>query len=1030
MLLQEIKGFWVPPDENGNPRDDNGAHPDSSFNIFYGPARNLTFDLDLVGVETGHTGEDINWFEEGYTGNGAEIWPTILDPGIDSADMSGNITLNPIIGNPTRGRIIRYGFLWWDGGKTASEGAEALNWPGKEFGFGPKTAAGNSIPNLGFTLANTAWPPDGSNNYCVAMKESTQIGLGWNDASGGRTTYDLSGTNFDISANDSINASRPDGVGGIGEGYGEGGLSKASEEGFYWNSHPQALNGGWYELPFPRGNPPWLGGKFDTNTRSWSSPLGPNDEPAVIHSQTVTFDVKGQEARDTKDRRLFNSTVWYRAYAINLYFNPESGEPPQEGISYGSVGRLELKKSVNFGVDMVNPVLVSSNIGTRSILVRGTLLGNMDGQGNPIVENYGFCWRRMIENPGVDSSGQSIPDAQREPSWYYDASECKCWATRYEKYPPPTVIDSSMVALGIRAEDTPGAGFLWSDASGVGQYPLQILDVSNQEVGNFGPSGEFPGETENSNPSFSGFTQNPPTFKFGEREWSFHYKIGSDGEELEAENGIKDSAFVGFDASGGKLISNTYYLIRAWVKGSIDPGTQKQDDGESASGIKYGPIWYISDNNQEENKKRGWLTLTRPLEACSLADIVIKNLTYKSAILKSKLLTNPNPSKLNKYGFVYMLDDASKNGLPTLEDNPYVLLNLPTNLNDLAAPPSKIMEKKISILPNSYYTIRAFADNSFESYISYDSSGNPEGSSTSEGGIAYSNPYTLLSGFCPPAESQIISATDVSYKSVQLIGDILNNFNGLISEHGFIVGEETMPIINDGSSFIYDLGSKNNLGHFTHFAIGLKYNTTYFARSFAYHPASREDLRLQYGSHVLTFQTLNPDSPEIISTKQIENGRGNVSATFSSEIKDTSGIELLSSYGFCWTTRVVPLSGKEEYTGNNEPLDSELKIENAEHYSVYTNLPSSFPFYFETILTDLQPSTIYYIRSYAKINPIGYGQVYTFTTLDEPCDCIPPTTKPIGALHTNKSSKMLCAEAIKRHGSAIIGTRGVTPNLL
>ena len=77
----------------------------------------------------------------------------------------------------------------------------------------------------------------------------------------------------------------------------------------------------------------------------------------------------------------------------------------------------------------------------------------------------------------------------------------------------------------------------------------------------------------------------------------------------------------------------------------------------------------------------------------------------------------------------------------------------------------------------------------------------------------------------------------------------------------------------------------------------------------------------------------------------------------------------------------------------------------------------------------MAPSTTYYIRSWAKINPIGYGQVYTFTTLDDPCDCIPPTAKPIGELKPNKSSKRLCAEAIKRHGSAIIGTQGVTPNL-
>ena len=168
---------------------------------------------------------------------------------------------------------------------------------------------------------------------------------------------------------------------------------------------------------------------------------------------------------------------------------------------------------------MKNPVLISSNVGTRSILVRGTLLGNMDGQNNRIVENYGFCWRKLVENHAQDEQGNSIPDSERETSWYYDA-ETKSWVNDPKSYPPPTIIDSSMVAFGLRAEDTPGAGFIWSDE----QYPLRVDDPSNQEVAEFSPSGEFPGEIANS--AFPGFTQNPPLFKFGEREWNFHYKIG------------------------------------------------------------------------------------------------------------------------------------------------------------------------------------------------------------------------------------------------------------------------------------------------------------------------------------------------------------------------------------------------------------------------------------------------------------------------------------------------------------------------
>ena len=89
-------------------------------------------------------------------------------------------------------------------------------------------------------------------------------------------------------------------------------------------------------------------------------------------------------------------------------------------------------------------------------------------------------------------------------------------------YPPPTIIDSSMVALGIRAEGEEGAGSLWSDET---QLSLKVYDPSNMEVaggvgGHFGASGEFPGEP----PSLihNGFTQNPPTFASGSRVWKFH----------------------------------------------------------------------------------------------------------------------------------------------------------------------------------------------------------------------------------------------------------------------------------------------------------------------------------------------------------------------------------------------------------------------------------------------------------------------------------------------------------------------------
>ena len=153
-------------------------------------------------------------------------------------------------------RIIKYGFLWWDGGKTAGgSNPEALQWPGKDFGITPETAAGVSVPNLGFTLANINWPPDGSNNYCVDMSGNTQGGtgpgeFGWNVDSGlggenqGRSTFDLSGTSFDISANDFDRSKTT--------AYGAGGGTAAHEAGYYWDETFGAENSGWYDIPFPK----------------------------------------------------------------------------------------------------------------------------------------------------------------------------------------------------------------------------------------------------------------------------------------------------------------------------------------------------------------------------------------------------------------------------------------------------------------------------------------------------------------------------------------------------------------------------------------------------------------------------------------------------------------------------------------------------------------------------------------------------------------------------------------------------------
>ena len=878
-IIVKNHGFWRP----------------ETTKIIYGDPKYMNFTFDGPKVTTDFY-DMIDWGGKGFSENNGGIWGTANNIGINNADLSGIIIDNPKIGNPPRGYIKKYGFIWWDGGDTVTGGEEKLKWPGKDQGISIFEAKLDSYSSIGFTINNIN-PPDGSNNYIVNSNE---------------------GSNFDISANNPA-AGEP-----------------------YWNP-------GWNNLNFPSENPSWPSGN-----------LGPEGEDAIIKNMMVIFN-KGSS-------KFINKTIWWRAYAYSKYIDPLDTNIVFEKYSYGEVGRLELNQSSLLGVDMLNPVLIQNNIGSLTIRVEGILLSNADFENNSIIKGYGFCWRKL-EEEGLQ--------------WNYETEQFDT-----VNYPYPTIQDSSMVNLGLGGNE---------------DGDLDIMDPSNQSVANFNPSGEFPGEPLNLN--FSGQTQNPPIFNFGEREWKFHYNIGTNGEELKNEGGILDPSRVGFDALGGKLDSNTYYLIRAWVKGSPNAGENIEDSGETKSGIKYGPLWFSTlKQNYPESHQKGWLVITKKLEGCSFDSITYYNLTHSSIGLKINLLTNPIPIRLRMYGYVYINEE---NGNPTINDN-YVLLN------DTPSPLPFLMDKTIYLIPNRYYTFRAFADNSFEK------------DGEEEGNIIYSEKISIKTDYCPPPEIKTLSITDIFYKNAKFTGEIISNFYGLISDYGFVWGTSINPKIE--TNFSKNFGPIKNIGDFNFSPTNLNYGTTYYVRVWAKNEDTSPDFQLIYGNN-LVFSTKNPDSPNIGITTQLSKGYDQV--TFQSQILDSSGVEIITSFGFCLTTRDVLFSDVQQDPGDNSPHPfDDLTLGNADIILENTNFPGldiyRNPFIFKSNIKNLQPSTTYYIRSFAKINPIGYGKVFSFTTLDEPCECVIPSTKLIGS---NLSSRMRMAEMIKRRGSSILGTQSITPNL-
>ena len=118
----------------------------------------------------------------------------------------------------------------------------------------------------------------------------------------------------------------------------------------------------------------------------------------------------------------------------------------------------------------------------------------------------------------------------------------------------------------------------------------------------------------------------------------------------------------------------------------------------------------------------------------------------------------------------------------------------------------------------------------------------------------------------------------------------------------------------------------------------------------------------------------------------------------------------------------------------DQPTGLELTLENAERYTSLTDFNGLIDnnFSFTSILEDLSPGTTYYVRSYAKINPTGYGNVYKFRTPDEPCVCKPKVSKAVGSSvpRSNLSSARLCSQRIQLHGYTIVENQAKTPNLL
>jgi len=386
---------------------------------------------------------------------------------------------------------------------------------------------------------------------------------------------------------------------------------------------------------------------------------------------------------------------------------------------------------------------------------------------------------------------------------------------------------------------------------------------------------------------------------------------------------------------------------------------------------------------------------------------------------------------------------------PTIENSSVIFLTEPasafTNTSNI-----QLSYFLTGLNPKTKYSVRSFSNN-----IHYDPSGaggtEDTENSEQEGGISYSaNKAHFETGYSPESEELIVSASNISYRTALFKGVIIINDYSLISEHGFCwIATENLTIKPTLDNSFNNLGPFTGTGPYEYQIIGFKksdtnldYDTSYNLRAWSKNPYSQN--QITYSENMISFETLKPTPPNMGPTIPINIGLFGgfndsfTTAQFGGGFGDSSGVETIETFGLCWTSLAgTPLSGIQwdPSGGSDQPSNYELTLENAEGYTSLTdfqqlNVDGSFNFV--STMTGLSYSTTYYVRSYAKINPTGYGNVYNFTTPDKPCVCKPVVQKSVGSSvpRSNLSSKRLYSQRIQLFGSTIVEYQAMTPNLL
>lgn len=226
---------------------------------------------------------------------------------------------------------------------------------------------------------------------------------------------------------------------------------------------------------------------------------------------------------------------------------------------------------------------------------------------------------------------------------------------------------------------------------------------------------------------------------------------------------------------------------------------------------------------------------------------------------------------------------------------------------------------------NTLYYVRSFAINSI--------------------GIAYGNERNFTTLDYRLVKLKTNPASEMGMFLATLHGEVFDDGGGHIMERGFLMSLSPNPSLSD----MKFASSQSVVGPMKTVVTELIENTTYYYRSFA-----KNEKGYSLGN-IQSFTTLDIKFPEIV-TLPVTNVLF-TSANYEAEVKYDGGVPILER-GFCFSTQPNPTIQDNKYL-----VSGELGV-------------------FKLVMTELQPGTLYYVRSFAKNRKgLQYGNQVSFTTV-------------------------------------------------